>query len=306
MIPIKVTVLSVALHSNNALMEKFAHANLPNIIYWLKFEHSVHIMNEMSVKSKNEPYPGTQSVLRAMSLLDILSDKQPEWHLSELTKATNLNRTTVFRLLTALESFDLVVRDPQTERYRLGSGLIMLAGRALRANPVRTVSRPELEKLADAIGEMATLEILSGHDVLVIDEVSVDRLISGTQPIGTRWPAYATSTGNAIMAHLPPSHVTEILSAALPHITSKTLTSPEPIRQRLLQIAKNGYAISEEMLELGFTDVGAPLLNHEGHPVAAISISGPTVRFTDDRLITFGKMIRDAAARISYQLGYRS
>ena len=119
--------------------------------------------------AKTEPYAGTQAVVRALLLLEVFSDKQPEWSLTDLTKSLDLNRTTIYRLLTALESFDMVACDPETDRYRLGSGIIELGGRAIRANPVRMVSKPILEKLAAETGEMATLEILSAHEVLVID-----------------------------------------------------------------------------------------------------------------------------------------
>ena len=105
-------------------------------------------------------------------------------------------------------------------------------------------------------------------------EVSVDRFISGTQSIGTRWPAFATSTGNAIMAHLPSAEVEAILQAPMPQLTPKTITSPKLLRQRLEQIRKDGYAVSEEALELGFTDIGGPIRNHDGYPVAAIGLSG--------------------------------
>ncbi len=256
--------------------------------------------------TKTEPYAGTQSILRALSLLEVFSDKQPEWNLAELTKAVDLNRTTLYRLLTALESFDIVVRDPTTDRYRLGSGIIVLGGRAIRANPVRAVSQSELKDLAVKTGETTTLEILSGTEVVVIDEVSVDRLMSGTQAIGTRWPAYATSTGNAIMAHLPSTKFEAILQTPLPQLTPKTITSPDILRRRLSQIREDGFAISAEALEIGYTDIGAPVRNFDGQPIAAISVGGPTARLTDTCLPEISALVRDSAIHISRQLGWRS
>ncbi|NOZ72763.1 MAG: IclR family transcriptional regulator [Chloroflexi bacterium] len=253
----------------------------------------------------DNPYPGVQAVTRALSLLNLFSDNQPEWTLAELTAAAELNRTTVYRLLTALESFDMVKRDRETDRYRLGSGIIALAGRALRANPVRTLSRPELEKLAAISGETATLEVLSGDKILVLDEVLGKGVIQSSPSVGTFWPAFATSTGNAIMAFLPPAELDAILQAPLPQITAKTITSPQILRQQLAQIRRQGYAVVSEALELGFVAVGAPLRNADGYPVAAISLGGPTIRLTEAYLPELGALLRDAAARISQQLGYR-
>ena len=254
----------------------------------------------------SKPYRGTQAVTRALAILNTFSDKQPEWHLTELAKALELNRTTTYRLLTALESFDLVLRDPDTERYRLGSGIIVLAGRVLRANPVRMVSKPELERLATETGETATLEILSGHEMLVIDEIFGSRLVKSALSIGTRWPAFATSTGNAVMAYLPAAELKTILQEPLPQITPKTITSPEALRQKLAQVREDGYAVVAEALELGFVAIGAPICNHDGYPIAAISLDGPTVRLAGGRVSEIGTLVRDAALRISLQLGYRS
>ena len=253
----------------------------------------------------NKPYAGTQAITRAISVLNAFSDDQPEWNLTDLAKALELNRTTTYRLLTALESAELVTRGPDSERYRLGSGIIVLAGRALRANPVRSLSKPELDQLAAVTGETSTLEILSGRDMLIIEEISSDRLVTPALSIGTHWPAFATSTGNAVMAYLPASELEALLQEPLPQLTPKTITSPETLRQRFPHIREEGYAVVSEALELGFVAIGAPIYNFDGYPIAAISLGGPTVRLTEVRIQEMGTLVRDAAARVSKQLGYR-
>src|SRR6185503_19675793 len=96
----------------------------------------------------HEPYPGTQAVLRAVALLKAFTDSQPELGLTALARTAELNKTTAFRMLTALESAGLVVKDHETDSYRLGPEAIALGGRALRSNPLYLASRPELEALA--------------------------------------------------------------------------------------------------------------------------------------------------------------
>ncbi|MGD9092861.1 MAG: IclR family transcriptional regulator [Anaerolineales bacterium] len=253
-----------------------------------------------------KPYAGTQAVTRALTILNAFSDDHPEWHLTDLANTLELNRTTTYRLLTALECFDLVVRESDTELYRLGSGIIVLAGRVLRANPVRTVSKPELERLAALTGETATLEILSDDEMLVIDEVFGSRLMKSVLSIGTHWPAFATSTGNAMMAYLPAAELETILQEPLPQLTPKTITSLEVLRRNLVQVRDDGYAIVAEALELGFVAVGAAICNYDGYPIAAISLDGPAVRLTGARLPEIGVLVRDAASRISKQFGYRA
>ena len=248
---------------------------------------------------------GTQSIRRAVALLEAFGDDRPAWSASDLAEAVKLNRTTVYRLLTALESVEYVARDSATDTYRLGSGLIALGARAQRANPARELARPELEALAAATGETATLELLSDREMVIIDEIPGAHVTSGSQHIGSRWPVYATSTGKAILAHLPPDELGRILSRSFRRLTERTITDGGQLRACLADVRRDGYAVAAEELELGFVAVGAPLLDAAGRPVAAISLGGTRTRLTDERVPAVGRLVHAAAARISHQLGYR-
>ena len=248
---------------------------------------------------------GTQSIRRAVALLEAFGDDRPAWGVSDLAEAVELNRTTVYRLLTALESVEYVARDPATDTYRLGSGLIALGARAQRANPARELARPELEALAAATGETATLELLSDGEMVIIDEVPGAHVTSGSQHIGSRWPVYATSTGKAILAHLLPDELGRVLVRPFRPLTAHTVTGREQLLACLQDMRRDGYAVAAEELELGFVAVGAPLLDAAGRPVAAISLGGTRTRLTDERVPEIGHLVRAAAARISHQLGYR-
>ena len=248
---------------------------------------------------------GTQSIRRAVALLEAFGDGRPAWSVSDLAEAVGLNRTTVYRLLTALESVEYVARDPATDIYRLGSGLIALGARAQRANPARELARPELEALAATTGETATLELLSDGEMVIIDEIPGAHVTSGSQHIGSRWPAYATSTGKAILAHLPPDELGRVLSRPFLPLTTHTITDLAPLVACLADVRRAGYAVAAEELELGFMAVGAPLLDAAGRPIAAISLGGTRTRLTDERVPAVGRLVRAAAARISHQLGYR-
>src|SRR5688572_1381228 len=103
-------------------------------------------------------YEGTQAVVRALSILKSFDDERPSWTLAELSRRLNLNKTTVFRLLTALESEGLVRRDSVSETYALGPEMVMLGARAMRSYSLREACRPELKTLAETSRETATLE----------------------------------------------------------------------------------------------------------------------------------------------------
>lgn len=252
-----------------------------------------------------KPYPGTQSVLRAVALLKCFDDEHPEWNLSNLSRALDLNKTTVFRLLSALESENLIARREGGENYTLGPEILVMAGFALRNIDLRSSARPVLERLAQSCGETASLEIVSGNEMLIIDEIVGGHLVSGVRSLGTRWPLHGTSTGLAVLASWPKGKRESYLNQDLEAITSHTVTERQTLDILLDRFASQGFAISDEMLEPGLVAIGAPLFNHDGHVEAAISIYGPKSRLDKKRILTVSSQVQDAASTISNKLGYR-
>jgi len=251
-----------------------------------------------------KPYPGTQSVLRAVALLKCFDNKHPEWSLSTLTRALGLNKTTVFRLLSALESEGLVTRG-SSDNYILGPELVAMAGYALQNIDLRSSARLTLEHLAKSTSETSSLEILSGSEMLIIDEIVGGHLVSGVRSIGTRWPLYGTSTGLAILAAWPSQKRESYLSGELKAITSRTITEPDVLRNLLSQFSSQGFALSDELLEPGLVAIGAPLISFDGRVEAAISVYGPKSRLNEQRIQLVGVQVRDAASDISARLGFR-
>ncbi len=249
-------------------------------------------------------YPGAQAVARAIAVLKAFTDSQPHLTLAEVTRATRLNRATAYRLLAALEKEGLVMRDKQSEAYRLGPEAIALGGRALRANNLRLACRPDLELLAQHTHETATLEVLIERDMLILDEVISPNLVGGAPSVGTRWPAHATSSGKAVLAFLE-AETNALLRKSLPRLTDHTLTSPEKFRRELATVREQGYAITIEEIEAGYAAVSAPVRNHEGRVAAALCIGGPTARLMAERLAEIAPLVKKAAERASHRLGYQ-
>ena len=256
--------------------------------------------------SNPEPYPGTQAVLRALSLLKMFTDDQPQISLAELAQQANLNKTTTYRLLTALESEGLIIRNGSGDTYRLGPAMIVLGGRAMRANNLRAVSRPELELLAQLTRETATVEVLSQGQVLILDEVSGGYLVGAAPNVGSYWPLHATATGKVLLAHLSAEQHQALLQPPLTPFTVHTLTSFDDLRVELNKIKAQGYAIGNQELEIGFTSVSVPIYNHEGQVVAAMSVGGSSARLTEDALVELATLTKESAGRISAILGFRA
>ncbi len=254
---------------------------------------------------------GAQSINRAIKLLKAFDDDHPTWELGQLAAALDLNKTTAFRILSALESEGLLERD-DSGKYHLGSEMIALGGRAARANNLRHVAHRHLRNLSQATGETVTLEIPRPGDnegdwvMLVIDEVLGKHLVGITQYIGTRLPIHATSTGKVVLAFTPDDQLRDRLTFPLADYTGRTRLTPEDLQADLAGVRDCHYSIVTGELEEGLVAIGAPVFDHNGAVKAAVSLVGPSVRITPRQAVPLAEQARQTAADISYAIGYRS
>ncbi len=250
-------------------------------------------------------YPGTQAVRRAVSVLKAFTVSRPELGLSEVARIVGLNKTTAFRLLSALEGEGLVQRATEGEAYRLGPELVALGLRARGATDLLFAAQAELSALAEATQETASLHVLVGREVMILEEAFGGRVLAAVGEVGTRWPAHATSTGKALLAFLPEEQRRDFLRLSLPRLTEKTLCDPEELRSELRRVRDRGYATSLEELEPGCVAVGVPVWGVDGGVVAALSVEGPSTRLTVKRVPEIAQLLSAAASRVSEHLGVR-
>lgn len=257
----------------------------------------------------NTAVPGTQAVRRAVSVLKAFDDDHPEWSAADLARFLDLNRTTAYRLLRALEEEGLLLRHPESDAYRLGPEAIALGARAARSSDLRSAARRALESLAEAVGETSTLEVLAGGETLILDEVPGPSVLAPAVSIGTRWPAHATSTGKVLLADAlaegSAAGWADGLPRRLPRYTERTLVSREALRRELEEVARRGFATAGDELEVGFVAVAAPVRDGRGEVVAALSVGGPASRLTAERMPEVASRVRAAGEEVSRRLGAR-
>jgi DNA-binding IclR family transcriptional regulator len=259
-------------------------------------------MKQRSTNERNGAASGTRAVERALAVLHAVGETRAAPGLAELSLQLGLHKTTVFRLLGALERAGFVLRDEVRQSYELGPTLVQLGAQARRSVGLSDAARPELDALARETGETATLEVLVGREVLILEEVHGHFLIGSRPEVGTRWPAHVTSTGKVLLAAQPRSR--RALGRLSRHGPA-SITSRAALDRALSAARAQGFAIAHEELESGFVAIAAPVRGASGDVVAAISIGGPTSRITTTRLRHFTSLVRDAAGRISAQLGER-
>ncbi len=260
-----------------------------------------------SLTRDNDPkgFGGAQAVRRAISILKAFDADSAEMGIAELSRRLGLNRTTVYRLVGALVAEGLVTQDAQTGKYRLGPELVALGSLALRNTDLRRVALPHMVALARQTGETVDLEILSGLEVVVIEEAPGEHVLGAGRYLGKRYPAHCTSTGKVLLAQLAPAQLQRVLDSDLVSATPRSISRPEDLERELARVREQGFALSVEELETDLIAVGAPVFDGRGAAVAAISISGPRGRFPSRRIPELVTAVLATAADISQQLGQR-
>ena len=247
----------------------------------------------------NVPCPpkGAQAALRAIRLLKCFSIEQSQMSLVEISNVSGLNKTTVHRLLRALQSEALIERNSVTAEYSLGAGLMALGVQALASSDLRRRVRPLLQALANNTGETVTLEVPIENSMLILDEIRSRYVIGSSGYIGTRWPLHATSTGKVVMAFAEDG--LERLIEPLKALTSRTLIDKHSFQSEFINIRRRGYAVAVDELEEGFTTVATVIRGALGEVQGALSIGGPTRRLTSKKRTELGVSLQEAAARLN-------
>jgi len=244
-----------------------------------------------------------QSLDRALEILRLLGS-EPEMRVTDLARRLEVHKSTVFRLLSTLQEHGLVEQNPTTEKYRLGYGLVRLAGAVVAELDLARASRSVLEELAVRTGETVNLAILQGDQVVNIDQIAAPNLVVNVNWVGKQTPLHATSNGKVLLAYLAEEERRRLLSRPLPRLTPRTITDPRVLEKQLRRILTDGYAFTLEELELGLNAVAAPVYAADGRVQAAVSVAGPSYRVTPQRLSELGEMTKDAGAAISRRMGY--
>jgi IclR family KDG regulon transcriptional repressor len=261
----------------------------------------------------HEQKPGNlvQTIERVANIFEVMAQNTQGISLKELSARVSLPKGTIHRLLSSLAYFGYVRQVSESKNYQLGFKLVELGNRLLNQLDVRMQARPFLVGLSKEIKETIHLVVFDQNEALYVDKVESNEKSSGLQMVsrvGLRIPAHCSSVGKVFLAHLSDSELdTLIKEKGLKKRTKNTITDPEKLKQHLKVIRQQGYAVDDEENEEGIRCVGAPIFNQRGQVIAAISISGPTVRITQKIIQqTLRKEVIQKALDISREMGYQN
>ena len=246
------------------------------------------------------------AVERAMDVLLLFGrSNRPDLGVTEIAAELGLTKAAVHRILTALRSRELIAADPVTRRYSLGHAAIALGRAYLARTDLRALAGPELRRLAAGAQETATLSVRRGDTRLYVEQVVPEQELRMEVSLGIPYPLHAGSSSKAILAFLREAEIEGYLARhELTALTAKTITDRDKLLTELAAIRRRGYATSQGERQEGAASIAAPVFDHDGGVIAAISVSGPSGRFkarTQDTV----PLVVEAAARLSAQLGHR-
>ncbi|OMH32345.1 IclR family transcriptional regulator [Tersicoccus sp. Bi-70] len=244
----------------------------------------------------------SQSLLRALDLLERLANGPAG--LDELAAAASVHKTTVMRLLHALEERRFVVRD-ETQRYRLGSQLFALAAVALDQREVIGIARPHLARFNQSTGHTVHLAALEGDDVVYIDKLESRHPVRMYSRVGLTAALHAAAVAKVLLADLPPARQRAIADGIdyVP-LTEHTITTPEGLLAELATVARQGWALDGSEHEAFVHCVAAPIHDARGRVIAAASCSVPVVLLDRPGLLDLVPELVACTDAVSADLGW--
>ncbi|NYJ00289.1 DNA-binding IclR family transcriptional regulator [Nocardioides thalensis] len=245
---------------------------------------------------------GVQSVDRALTILEQLA-RHGEAGVTEIAGELGVHKSTAFRLVATLEAHRLVEQTEDRGKYRLGVGLLRLAGATTARLDLVQEARPVTRQLASDTGETVNIAVLSEHSALYLDQIAGSSALQPHNWVGQHIPLHATSNGKVLLSGLDKQRLDATLSR-LAAYTPATITSKGKLRAELERVREQGYALAIDELEVGLTAAAAPIRNVHGDVVASMSVSGPSFRVNGDRVDEIIRAVVAAAEEVSHRLGW--
>ncbi len=239
-----------------------------------------------------------QSVDRALQILEILAD-QGETSVTEISTELGIHKSTASRLLAALLSRNLVEQISDRGKYRLGLGLVRLAGKVSSNLDSVSGSRSITRALADQYGETVNIAVLDENRVLYVDRVAGSHIMTMRSWLGQIVPIHCTATGKVLVAWLDEKTRKSTYPTKFEKLTDRTISTVAEFEKELAKVRQLGYAIADEEMEYGFTAVASPIRNSHQEVVAALVVSGPTSRMTKLNLDSVGKNMAAISGKLS-------
>jgi IclR family transcriptional regulator, KDG regulon repressor len=245
------------------------------------------------------------SIDRALDILILLYDEQRELGVTEIGAALGLYKSTVYRTLATLEKRGFVQQNTENGKYWLGMKIYAIGMAVGEKMPLKQLVQPFAKRLSDKFNEVVNVSVLdttSGkypRSVLIHKEESANQVLRINPGIGSSSNCYCSAVGKSLLAFSPKEVLDKAKEEDFSAYTANTIRNWDQLMKELQDIRLNGYAIDNEEQEIGLTCVAAPILDRNNRSVAAISLSGPTVRIKSRDFEDIVNEVKRTASEIS-------
>jgi IclR family pca regulon transcriptional regulator len=252
----------------------------------------------------------SQSLERGLAILSAFRSGRPLLGVSDLSREVGLSRSTTHRYIATLAGLGYLQQDGPTRKYRLGPRVLDLGFSAINSMDLRELAAPHLQALSDETGHTVNMAVLDRADIVYIERCRTSqrgqRDIDLNLHIGSRLPAYCTSMGKVLLAHLEPAEQRAVLKQVrFARRGPNTLTEKEELLKELARVRTAGLAVNNEELAYGLRSIAAPVRRQSGEVVAAINLAVHRSMVSLDQLVAhLGPMLKQTAEEISARISY--
>lgn len=255
-----------------------------------------------SAQARRQPH--RISVLQnALAILHTFNEETPLQGVTEIAERVRLHKSTVSRILATLEAENIVEQDPDSRRFRLGLGLIGLAGPLIADLDVRRAASNVLQQTSEITNETTALMIWNEGESVCVDQVTSPQQVRHSTPLGTRYGTVFSSSVQVFLADMDETQVHALL--ARPNLSSAGMETSDiqSWQARLVEVRERGYAVNYGETSIQEVGVSAPVFDHRGVTIAAILTSAPRFRVAPEQLPILGRATVDAANQVAARLG---
>lgn len=254
---------------------------------------------------KMEDLKGIGAIVKVFKILGCFSFEEEEHGISSFAQTLKMPKSTVSRLVMALETYGYLEHNPLTKKYKLGYTLFYLGSIVQRQMRIREKALSIMYELRDKTGESVQLNVIRENERMCLEYLEGGHDLKTFVHVGQRSPLHAGASAKVLLAYLDEEKIEEIINQnKLEQITENTITDPQKLKGELAEIRRRGYAYSVSERILGAVSVSAPLKDYTGRVIGGISISFPEVRATEEKVDHIVALVKQAAKQVSFQLGY--
>jgi IclR family transcriptional regulator, KDG regulon repressor len=244
----------------------------------------------------------SKSIIKGFQIIELLSELE-ELSITELSQQLQMNKSSVYRMLATLVECNYAEKNPFSKKYSLTSKLFEIGSRSRGLVTLEEAADSVMEKLADETHETVNLAILDKGEAVYIKKIESPQPLRMDLPVGTRLPPNCTSLGKVLIAYLPKDALKTLMDGTtFVKKTSKSIMDLRKLRGELAKVRESGYAIDDEEFSLGIRCASAPVWGADHTVVAALSISGPSLRLSDRDLKRMARLVIEGSQEINRNL----